>query len=77
LPVANSGRGSATLTRLVKGNGTITAAVAGADYLTPRGSAAGLTNFTTFNQNTTGNAATATSAIPESTVITLLWIKSS
>jgi hypothetical protein len=34
----------------------------GTDYLAPTGSAAGLTNFPTFNQNTTGNAATATSA---------------
>lgn len=32
---------------------------AGTDYLTPTGSAAGLTNFPTLNQNTTGNAATA------------------
>ena len=36
--------------------------VAGTNYLTPTGSAASLTNFPTFNQNTTGNAATATSA---------------
>ena len=35
-------------------------AVAGTDYLTPTGSAAGLTNFPTFNQKTSGNAATAT-----------------
>ena len=34
-------------------------AVAGSDYLSPTGSAAGLTNFPTLNQNTTGNAATA------------------
>jgi hypothetical protein len=40
----------------------MTTAVAGTDYLTPTGSAAGLTNFPTFNQNTTGNAATATIA---------------
>ena len=32
----------------------------GVDYLTPSGSAASLTNFPTLNQNTTGNAATAT-----------------
>jgi uncharacterized protein (TIGR02145 family) len=64
LPVANGGTGAATLTGLVKGNGTnaMTTAVAGTDYLTPTGSAAGLTNFPTFNQNTTGNAATATTA---------------
>ena len=36
--------------------------VAGTDYLAPTGSAASLTNFPTFNQNTTGNAATATTA---------------
>ncbi len=35
---------------------------AGTDYLTPTGSAANLTNFPTLNQNTTGNAATATLA---------------
>jgi hypothetical protein len=60
--VASGGTGVATLTGLVKGNGAgvMTAAVAGTDYLTPTGSAAGLTNFPTFNQNTTGNAATAT-----------------
>lgn len=42
------------------GSGTIIAAVAGTDYLTPTGSAAGLTSFPTLNQNTTGNAATVT-----------------
>jgi len=36
------------------------AITAGVDYLTPTGSAATLTNFPTLNQNTTGNAATAT-----------------
>ena len=36
--------------------------VAGTDYLTPTGSAANLTSFPTLNQNTTGNAATATTA---------------
>jgi hypothetical protein len=35
-------------------------AIAGTDYLLPTGSAAGLTGFPTFNQNTTGNAGTAT-----------------
>jgi hypothetical protein len=34
--------------------------VAGTDYLTPTGSAAGLVSFPTFNQNTTGNSATST-----------------
>jgi hypothetical protein len=36
--------------------------VAGTNYLVPTGSAASLTNFPTFNQSTTGNAATATTA---------------
>lgn len=60
--VANGGTGTSTITGIVKGNGTnaMTAAVAGTDYLEPTGSAANLTNFPTFNQNTTGNAATAT-----------------
>ena len=60
--VVNGGTGTSTITGLVKGNGTnaMTAAVAGTDYLEPTGSAANLTNFPTLNQNTTGNAATAT-----------------
>ena len=64
LAVANGGTGATNLSGLVKGNGTgaMTAAVAGTDYLTPTGSAANLTNFPTLNQNTTGNAATATLA---------------
>jgi hypothetical protein len=72
LPVANGGTGAATLTGIVKGNGTgiMTAAVAGTDFLTPTGSAAGLTNFPTFNQNTTGNAATATTATSAGTATT-------
>ena len=41
-------------------DGKLVAAVAGTDYLTPTGSAAGLTSFPTLNQNTTGNAATVT-----------------
>ena len=62
--VANGGTGATTLTGILKGNGTsaLTAAIAGTDYLAPTGSAASLTNFPTFNQNTTGNAATATTA---------------
>ena len=52
---------STTITGLVKGDGTsISAATAGTDYLTPTGSAAGLTSFPTLNQNTTGSAATLT-----------------
>jgi hypothetical protein len=64
IAVANGGTGASTLSGLIKGNGTgaMTAAVAGTDYLVPTGSAASLTNFPTFNQNTTGNAATATLA---------------
>jgi len=49
------------ITGLVKSNGTtISAAIAGTDYLTPTGSAGALTSFPTLNQNTTGNADTAT-----------------
>ena len=64
IAVANGGTGATTLTGLVKGNGAgaMTTATAGTDYLTPTGSAASLTSFPTFNQNTTGNAATATLA---------------
>jgi hypothetical protein len=60
--VANGGTGVTTLTGIVKANGTspFTAATAGTDYLAPNGSAANLTSFPTLNQNTTGNAATAT-----------------
>lgn len=46
--------------------------VAGADYLTPTGSAAGLTSFPTFNQNTTGSASTITGNITESQVDNLV-----
>jgi len=62
LGVANGGTGVTTLTGIVKANGTspFTAATAGTDYLAPNGSAANLTSFPTLNQNTTGNAATAT-----------------
>jgi hypothetical protein len=63
--VANGGTGATTLTGLVKGSGTsaLTAAVSGTDYLAPNGSAASLTNFPTFNQNTTGNAANVTGTV--------------
>jgi hypothetical protein len=62
VPVALGGTGATNLTGMVKGNGTraLSVAIAGIDYLLPTGSAAGLTNFPIFNQNTTGNAATAT-----------------
>jgi len=62
-----SGSGSETdplvraINGLIKSDGTtISAAVAGVDYVTPVGSAALLTDFPTLNQNTTGNAATVT-----------------
>ena len=60
--VVSGGTGVSTITGLVKGNGTnaMSAAISGTDYLAPTGSAAALTNFPTLNQNTTGNAATAT-----------------
>jgi hypothetical protein len=42
--------------------GVPTIATAGTDYLAPNGSAASLTNFPPLNQNTTGSAATLTTA---------------
>ena len=52
--------------------GAISAASAGTDYLTPTGSAAGLTSFPTLNQNTTGTAAglSGTPALPNGTTAT-------
>ena len=47
---------------LVIGTNVQAPLTAGTDYLTPTGSAIGLTNFPILNQNTTGNAATATLA---------------
>jgi len=56
------------ITGLVKSDGTtITAALAGTDYLKPNGSAVELTGWPTFNQPTTGNALTATSATTAAT----------
>jgi hypothetical protein len=52
---------SAATARTNLGLGTAATAASSA-FLTPTGSAAGLTNFPTLNQNTTGNAATATTA---------------
>lgn len=61
------------ITGLVKSNGTIiSSAVAGTDYLTPTGSAAGLTSFPTLNQNTTGNALSITGTITQSQVTSLV-----
>ena len=56
--------GAGTVNGLMKANGSgvVSAAIAGTDYLTPTGSAALLTNFPVLNQNTTGNASTATIA---------------
>lgn len=59
----NDARFPASVTGLRKGAGAGSAdvaAAAGTDYLAPNGSAAALTGFPTLNQNTTGNAATAT-----------------
>ena len=69
--VANGGTGATSISGLVKGNGSgaMTSATAGTDYLLPTGSAASLTNFPTFNQSTTGNAATATIAGTISTTL--------
>jgi hypothetical protein len=52
------------------GSGVVTAAIAGTDFLTPSGSAASLTNFPTLNQNTTGNAATASALASGRTIAT-------
>ena len=54
-----SGLGTGIL-KNTTGTGVPSIAIAGTDYLSPTGSAAGLSNFPTLNQNTTGNAATAT-----------------
>lgn len=62
------------ITGLLKGNGTgVSAAVAGTDYLAPTGSAAGLTSFPTFNQNTTGSAAKLTTPRTISTTGDVTW----
>lgn len=47
---------------LVIGTNVQAPLIAGTDYLTPTGNASGLSNFPILNQNTTGNAATATIA---------------
>jgi hypothetical protein len=56
LPVGNGGTGAATLTGLVKGNGTgaMTAAVAGTDYVAPSGNITGNAATVTTNANLTG-----------------------
>jgi len=62
VPAAKGGAGTVSGILKANGSGTVSQATAGTDYLPPTGSAAGLTNFPTLNQNTTGNAATATLA---------------
>ncbi|NML67906.1 hypothetical protein HHL22_22120 [Hymenobacter sp. RP-2-7] len=62
VPAAKGGAGTVSGLLKANGSGQVSAAAAGADYLTPTGSAASLTSFPTLNQNTTGNAATATYA---------------
>ena len=64
--------GAGTVNGLMKANGSgvVSAAAAGTDYLIPSGSAASLTNFPTLNQNTTGNAATATALSTGRTIST-------
>lgn len=68
LAISNGGTGATTAAAartnlgLVIGTNVQAPLVAGTDYLAPNGSAANLMNFPTLNQNTTGNAATATLA---------------
>jgi len=51
------------LIRTSGGTGALSIATPGTDYLTPTGSAAALTGFPTFNQNTTGSAASFTGGL--------------
>jgi hypothetical protein len=57
---ATTAAGTRTNLGLVIGTNVQAPLTAGTDYLTPTGSAASLTGFPTLNQNTTGNASTAT-----------------
>jgi len=66
--IANGGTGATTAAGartnlgLVIGTDVQAPLIAGTDYVAPNGSAANLINFPILNQNTTGNAATATLA---------------
>ena len=69
LPVANGGSGAATLTGVLKGNGTsaFTAATAGTDYVAP-GTATTFTALQTFNGTSSNASHKATNMLEVATV---------